>query len=73
MSINFALRNPAYDRHVGLAAWGRRTLAEHASDPRPDFYDRARLEAGETGDRLWNAAQRQMVAEGWMPNRLRMD
>jgi deoxyribodipyrimidine photo-lyase len=72
LSVNFALRNPAYDRYEGLPDWGRRTLAEHAADPRPVRYTRAQLDAGETADRLWNAAQRQMVAEGYMPNRLRM-
>ena len=72
LSVNFALRNPAYDGFLGLPDWGRKTLSAHAADPRPTRYSRARLEAGETGDRLWNAAQRQMVAEGTMPNRLRM-
>lgn len=72
LSVNFALRHPAYDRYDALPDWGRRTLAEHASDQRPAIYDRERLEAGETDDRLWNAAQLQMVREGTMPNRLRM-
>ena len=72
LAINFALRNPAYDRYQGIPDWGQRTLAAHDDDPRPELYDQARLEAGETADRLWNAAQRQMVAEGTMPNRLRM-
>ena len=30
------------------------------------------LEAGETHDELWNAAQTQMVAHGWMHNVMRM-
>lgn len=72
LSVNFALRNPHYDDYRGLPDWGRKTLAEHAADPRPVRYGLAALEAGETADRLWNAAQRQMVAEGSMPNRLRM-
>jgi len=72
LCINFALRNPNYDRYAGIPDWGRKTLAKHAADPREHVYERAELEACNTDDRLWNAAQRQMVAEGWMPNRLRM-
>ncbi len=72
LAINFALRNPDYDQFAGLPDWGRKTLREHAADPRPVRYDRATLEAGRTNDPLWNAAQVQMVREGWMPNRLRM-
>lgn len=72
LSVNFALRNPHYDGYLGLPDWGRKTLAEHAADPRPARYTLEQLTLGETADRLWNAAQRQMVAEGFMPNRLRM-
>ncbi|MGI8642708.1 MAG: deoxyribodipyrimidine photo-lyase [Thermomicrobiales bacterium] len=72
LSINFALRNPGYDRFAGIPDWGQKTLAEHAADPRPHLYDLDRLAASETAEPVWNTAQRQMVAEGWMPNRLRM-
>ncbi len=72
LSINFALRNPDYDRFAGIPEWGQETLAEHAGDPRPALYDLETLAASETAEPIWNAAQRQMVAEGWMPNRLRM-
>lgn len=72
LSINFALRNPDYDRFAGIPDWGRKTLAEHVDDPRPELYDLETLAASETDEPIWNAAQRQMVAEGWMPNRLRM-
>jgi deoxyribodipyrimidine photo-lyase len=72
LAVNFALRNTAYDDWEGLPEWGRATLDKHRDDRRPTLYPPARIEAGETGDRLWNAAQRQMLAEGWMHNRLRM-
>ncbi len=72
LAVNFALRNPGFDRYEGLPEWGRATLEVHADDPRPVLYDRRTIEFGETGDRLWNAAQRQLVFEGSMPNRLRM-
>ncbi|MEC7948367.1 MAG: deoxyribodipyrimidine photolyase [Myxococcota bacterium] len=55
-----------------LPDWARKTLDVHATDPRPETYDRATLEAGETRDRIWNAAQRQLVETGRMHNYLRM-
>lgn len=72
LSINFALRNPDYDTFAGIPDWAKKTLAEHEKDPRPVLFDRDTLAAAETGDPLWDAAQRQMVRDGYMPNRLRM-
>lgn len=72
LAINFCLREPAYDAWEGIPDWGQRTLLEHVDDDRPALYSAMQLEAGETGDALWNAAQRQMVQQGFMPNRLRM-
>ena len=72
LSINFALRNPDYDSWMGLPDWGRETLARHAADPRPVTFTRSEFEHAQTDDPLWNAAQTQMVNEGYMPNRLRM-
>jgi deoxyribodipyrimidine photo-lyase len=72
LAINFALRNPAHATFDGLPDWGRKTLEEHRNDEREILYGPETLERGETHDPLWNAAQRQMAREGWMPNRLRM-
>jgi deoxyribodipyrimidine photo-lyase len=55
-----------------LPPWARATLDRHARDRRPVVYGRAALEAGETGDPLWNAAQRQLLREGRIHNYLRM-
>ena len=51
---------------------GRRTLADHADDPRPYTYTERQLENAATHDSLWNAAQRQMADAGWMHGYLRM-
>jgi deoxyribodipyrimidine photo-lyase len=72
LAINFCLRNPYYDAYAGLPDWGRRTLDRHRHDPRPVSYTLEQLEAGQTNDRIWNACQRLMVLEGWLPNVLRM-
>jgi hypothetical protein len=43
--------------------WARATLERHAADPRPRM-SLAQLEAGGTGDALWDAMQRQLVLTG---------
>jgi deoxyribodipyrimidine photo-lyase len=55
-----------------LPAWAKQTIAAHAADARPRRYTFAQLEAGQTHDPLWNAAQGQLVREGWFHNYLRM-
>jgi deoxyribodipyrimidine photo-lyase len=72
LAVNFVAFNPRYDRLAGCERWARATLARHRRDARPFSYDEARLEAGDTHDPLWNAAQRQMVATGWMHGYVRM-
>jgi deoxyribodipyrimidine photo-lyase len=72
LCINFVARNPDYDRLSGCPDWALATLAKHAKDPRPHLYTHAQLEAGETHDPLWNAAQKEMVLTGRMHNYLRM-
>jgi len=72
LAINFVRFNPAYDRLEGCEPWARRTLDAHRGDPRPIALDEARLEAADSPDPLWNAAQRQMVERGWMHGYLRM-
>jgi len=61
-----------YAQWTALPPWARATLDEHAKDPRPHLYTRAQMEAASTGDDIWNAAQRELVAEGRIQNYLRM-
>jgi deoxyribodipyrimidine photo-lyase len=72
LAINFVTRNPDYDCLSACPAWALKTLAAHASDRRPVLYTAAQLEAAETHDPLWNAAQQEMVLTGRMHNYLRM-
>ncbi len=69
---HFCRQRPGYDQWETLPAWARQTLEDHAGDPRPRLYTREQLDAGDTHDPLWNAAQRQLVTEGRMHNYLRM-
>jgi deoxyribodipyrimidine photo-lyase len=72
LAINFVARNPNYDSLEGCPDWGRKTLAAHALDPRPDTYSESQLEHSETTDSLWNAAQSEMVKSGRMHGYMRM-
>ncbi len=55
-----------------LPAWAQATLTKHAKDPRPERYTPKQLEAAKTADPVWNAAQRELVADGRIQNYLRM-
>jgi len=72
LAVLFVRHEPNYDNWECAAPWARKTLIEHAGDPRPHRYTLAQLERGETADDLWNAAQRQMVDTGWMHGYMRM-
>ncbi len=68
----FCARRPDYDRFESLPPFALETLAKHAADPRPHVYTLEQLDAAATHDPLWNAAQRQLVREGFIHNYLRM-
>ncbi len=73
LGFNTCFRRPAdYDRFEGLPDWAQETLLRHATDPRPYLYDRGTFERAETHDPLWNAAQRELLRDGWMHNYMRM-
>jgi len=72
LAVNFVKYNPRYDSPEAAEDWAKKTIAEHARDEREHLYTLKQLEAGETHDDLWNAAQIQMVEHGWMHNYMRM-
>ncbi len=72
LSDNLCFYNPDYDRVTGFPQWARTTLDAHRRDPRPYLYSRDELEAAQTHDDLWNAAQLEMVRRGKMHGYLRM-
>ncbi|XP_060729729.1 CPD photolyase [Tachysurus vachellii] len=69
---NFCFYNDNYDNINGAYDWAKKTLKDHAKDPRPYLYSREQLENADTHDQLWNAAQRQLVLEGKMHGFMRM-
>jgi deoxyribodipyrimidine photo-lyase len=72
LADNFCFYRPDYDSFSGFPDWAKKTLGEHHGDLRPYSYAAGRLEAGETHDALWNAAQMEMVKTGKMHGYLRM-
>ncbi|XP_070775215.1 CPD photolyase [Enoplosus armatus] len=72
LTDNFCFYNKKYDSVEGAYEWAQKTLKDHAKDKRPYLYMREQLEKAKTHDKLWNAAQYQMVTEGKMHGFLRM-
>ena len=72
LAINFVRFNPRYENYDACEPWAERTLRAHLRDVRKHRYNAKQLENAETHDPLWNAAQKQMVLNGWMHGYLRM-
>lgn len=73
LGFNMCVERPHdYDSYRSLPAWARATLEKHAADPRPYTYSRAEFENADTHDPVWNAAQRELLQDGWMHNYMRM-
>lgn len=72
LADNYCYYNEQYDTLAGFPTWAQETLRAHQRDPRPVVYDCAALEAAQTHDALWNAAQLQMVKTGKMHGYMRM-
>eukprot|EP00056_Hartaetosiga_gracilis_P016040 m.3629 g.3629 ORF g.3629 m.3629 type:complete len:301 (-) comp3677_c0_seq1:45-947(-) len=72
LAENYCFYNKHYDSIEGAPQWAQTSLQLHEEDQRAHLYTCEQLEAGETHDDLWNAAQLQMVREGKMHGFLRM-
>lgn len=72
LSFNFTRHNLHYDSLKSLPVWALKTMRDHADDPRPELLDAERIEAADTYDELWNAAQRELLSTGHMHNYVRM-
>jgi len=72
LAFNFVRFNDRYGSFDCLPRWALDTLIEHSGDPREYDYSAKELEAGETHDPYWNAAQKEMAVRGKMHNYMRM-
>jgi deoxyribodipyrimidine photo-lyase len=71
LAFNFA-RHSRCDSLESLPDWARETLGRHSRDVRPAAFTREKLEAGETYDALWNAAQQELLLRGKIHGYYRM-
>jgi deoxyribodipyrimidine photo-lyase len=72
ISYNFVYHNPRHRTIEAIPAWAREELRKGEADPRPVLYSEEEMGRAQTGDELWNAAQRAYLVDGWMHNALRM-
>lgn len=72
LGFNMASKRSDCDRYESLPRWAQESLARHAGDRREHVYRIGDLAAARTHDRVWNAAQRQLLAEGRIHGYLRM-
>ncbi|MCB1172493.1 MAG: deoxyribodipyrimidine photolyase [Leptospiraceae bacterium] len=72
IGYHYAFHRPDYDQLSSLPDWALKTLHDHRRDPRPWLYNMAALETAQTHDEIWNTAQRELTATGFMQNYLRM-
>jgi deoxyribodipyrimidine photo-lyase len=72
LSMNFCWYNKNYDSFAALPSWAQNTLLEHKNDKRSFTYSLKELEAAQTYDPYWNAAQKEMVIRGKLHGYMRM-
>jgi deoxyribodipyrimidine photo-lyase len=72
LAFNFARFTPDVESLDSLPDWCKRTMAKHAADPRPWIYTAKQFEQAETHDKLWNAAQNELLLRGKIHGYYRM-
>ena len=72
LGFNFCEHRSDYADYQSLPDWAKATLARHQRDKRPYTYSIEEFASAMTHDRLWNAAQLQLITEGYIHNYLRM-
>ena len=72
LSDNFCLYNQGYDSSAGFPAWAAHSLVLHSADRRDYVYKTEEFESASTHDRLWNAAQNQLLFSGRIHGYMRM-
>jgi len=72
LGFNGAWNGGEQTSFASLPQWAIDSLELHADDPREHVYTRGQFELAETHDRVWNAAQTQLVSEGVIQNYMRM-
>ncbi len=72
LADNFCYYNTRYDSVEGFPDWAKKSLKEHEKDKREYLYVLEEFEHAHTKDKLWNAAQKEMIKTGKMHGYMRM-
>ncbi len=72
VGYNFSSHSDAYDSFDAVPEWACKTLKQHQRDDREFLYSVEQFEGAQTHDPLWNAAQTQLVRDGFIHNYMRM-
>ncbi len=72
LGFNMCAHREDFAQFSSLPPWALATLDRHAADPRDPSYSPEVLDAAETHDVIWNAAQRQLRRDGRLHNYMRM-
>jgi deoxyribodipyrimidine photo-lyase len=72
LSDNYCNYNDHYDSFDGLPAWAKETLEKHGADKREYLYTAEEFAHGKTHEKLWNAAQLELVKTGRIHGYMRM-
>jgi len=72
LAHNFCHHHAAVETIEALPDWAQQSLKEHRHDPRRRIYTWEQLARADTGDPLWDAAQKSLLIHGELHNNLRM-
>lgn len=72
LAWHFCLHHPDHETVAALPAWARDTLRAHERDGRAALPSNEQLARAQTGDLVWDAAQRQLLTHGELHNSVRM-
>lgn len=72
LGYHFCSKRLDYSSYDSLPSWAKNTLGKHSKDIRPVVYEPKDFEGANTHDKVWNAAQRQLLVEGKIHNYMRM-
>ena len=72
LAYTFCYYRKDHARWSGIPSWARETLLKHQTDPKPMLLSWEQLARGETGDTLWDAAQKSLLIHGELHNNVRM-
>jgi photolyase PhrII len=72
LSYSFCFHRADHGSLSALPVWAVRSLVDHEVDERPRLFDWETLARGETGQKLWDAAQKSLLIHGRLHNNVRM-